>query len=160
MNGKHLIIVSLLLSILTMCAVSASEDISGNLTVDDTVEIEEIPVDDVVSSGGDSNVVSSTDSSDVVSSSEDSDVLSDGKVLNIYINDEDDLRSGNDDDIVVGVYNGDNGEATGLLTVLANGDQVYSKTITIPADSTSYLTAADLKNLPLGLSLLYVSFFF
>lgn len=159
MNGKHLIIVSLLLAILTMCAVSASDDVSGNLTVDDTVEIEAIPADDVVSSNGDSNVISSSEGSDVVSSSEDSDVLSDDNVLEIYINDEDDIRSGNDDDVVVGVYNGDNRGATGLLTVLSNGTQVYSKTITIPSEETFYLSAKDLKNLPLGQSLVYVSFY-
>jgi hypothetical protein len=70
MNVKYLIMVSFILAIVTMCAVSASEDISDNLTADDGVEIQETPVEDIVSSSDDADV-----SQDDVVSSSDEDLL-------------------------------------------------------------------------------------
>jgi hypothetical protein len=151
-----------------MCAVTASEDVSDKLTVDDGVEIEEAPVDEVVSSSDSDvtqdEVVSSSDSDvtqdEVVASSEENVLSDDDDKIGIYINTENDIRSGNKADTVVEIYNGYDAPITGKLTILDNGTTVYpERSITIAKEATFKLTAADLKNLPLGDSLLYVTFF-
>ena len=112
MKVKYLVIVSLILAILTIGAVSASEDVSDDLAVDEGADIEQAPVDEEIVA------------------SEDTDVIADkGDDIDFYINDEDVIIWGSDDDEdwVVSLENNGEEDVTGNLDLAADGKSFYNK---------------------------------
>ena len=143
MKVKYLVIVSLILAILTIGAVSASEDVSDDLAVDEGADIEQAPVDEEIVA------------------SEDTDVIADkGDDIDFYINDEDVIIWGSDDDEdwVVSLENNGEEDVTGNLDLAADGKSFYNKNIAIGAGYEFNLWADDLPDLPVGTYLLTVTF--
>lgn len=165
MKSKNIVFILALSMILLCClsAVSASEDVDDNAVSEVVGEVDsnDGSLSDYDDSAKESLEISEqaddVDDSDSALAAGETDILSQND-LSIYINDEDDIRAENGDDVVVQVINGDNRQALGTLSVTADGKNIYQKSISVPKESFFTLTAADLKNLPLGQSLLHVSF--
>ena len=118
MKVKYLVIVSLILAILTIGAVSASEDVSDDLAVDDGADIEQAPADEEIVSADDSDLIAD-DGDD-----EEEDELEEDEVyvaLESYV----DIDDKDDYIAVIGDYWG----VEGTVTVTVNGRVCYNKVI-------------------------------
>ena len=145
---KMMLITLLLLTILTIGAVSASDDISDdNLTVpDDESSIEEAPSDDVIADSNDDVIA---DGSDELLGDEE------GNLKLLIQNTA--PRWGSDANLAA-IANYGNQNVTGKLTLKADGKTFAEKTITLPPRSVDFITASEFKDLPIGKFLLNVSF--
>ena len=129
MKVKYLVIVSLILAILTIGAVSASEDVSDDLAVDEGADIEQAPVDEVEieQAPADEEIVSADDSdliADGEDDGEDDDELEEGDVV---IDIESYVDIDNKDDYIVSI--GDYYGVEGTVTVTINGKVCYNRQI-------------------------------
>jgi hypothetical protein len=122
MKLKHIIIVSLILAIFAIGAVSASEDVASddNLTVVDEIDDSVSEVDDSVSNEADDSLAAVDDSSPEVDDS-----LGDGKKDivnsgNIYVTVNDGYRLDDEDGILV--FTSEDSEATGSLLIYVAGE--------------------------------------
>ena len=144
MKFKHLIIVSLILAILTIGAVSASQDAVGNDTIsqasaDDAVS--EVALD---SSDDDSDVLSYSGDEDVIKANDDpQEVLGDydSGSVHIEINNYVDISDKYYD---LGYVQDTNG-LKGTVTVKIDGNKVYTKKFTSGTRDTLYIDQSVLK---------------
>ena len=142
MKVKYLVIVSLILAILTIGAVSASEDI----TSDDSLAVGDAADEPIGESAAD-------------------DVLADDDLnMDVDISSYDDIEYGDEYGAVVTVNNYEEFNVTGSLVVSTGQNIIYSNDkVVVPGYEESdenffQLTAKDMPNLPLGTYILNVKF--
>lgn len=148
MKVKYLVIVSLILAILTICAVSASEDVSidDELAVsDEGVDIEEAPVDEeiVASDEGEDEAIAVADDENVVGEDEDD------WDYGIFVEDDTLWWGDYESDIAVVVSHYDE-DLSGKVVLKADGNTFFSKNIVLKANSQYWITAEDVPELPIG----------
>lgn len=139
MKIKNLILVSLILTIVTIGAVCASEDISDDeLTTCPTEEeiISQTPTDEIISTDSEDENLAITED-------------------NIEINDE--IRFDDYGDIVT-IHNWENENVTGNLIVSNNDKAYFNANVTIPSNELFTLYRSDVDDLPTGDILLKVQF--
>ena len=154
MKRKYLIIVSLILAILTIGAVSASDDASADVISEDSagddVIAEDAGSDELaVEDNGEDSVIESSDNDNVVASSDSEDILGNsgnynGNEYRVYIRDDYfdmDTNAGSYD--VGRVY--DDCYVNGRVAFYVDGKQVYSKSHSVSeANYNVYVNINDL----------------
>ena len=149
MKAKHILIVSLILAILTIGAVSASQNLTDDnasqMAIDEAAAqddaLAESEVDEVSAAEGSDDVLMENDDEMLGASEDSSEILGDYYSGKVHISIDDTVNVGYTYDTLGFVE--DNGGLKGTISVSIDGKKVFSKKFTSGSETYYYIYASD-----------------